>query len=73
MEEVELEIGDVPQGALSAMEIEEASRILAPVVDADACVGCGLCEYRCSTVWAKQKNLLSQSAIVVVAMNEDRP
>ena len=73
MRVIQLEVGDVPDGAMSALELEEASRILAPFVDAEACVGCGLCEYRCRAVWAKQHGKLKTSAIVVVAQNADRP
>ncbi len=40
---------------------------LAPVVLADECVGCGLCQTRCRAVNVKQKSLLTESAIRVVA------
>ncbi|HUT34221.1 MAG TPA: 4Fe-4S dicluster domain-containing protein [Planctomycetota bacterium] len=73
MRAIRLDTGDVPEGVLSAAELEEASRILAPFVKPDACVGCGLCEYRCGTAWAKQQRLLHKSAIAVVPENEDRP
>ena len=66
MREIRLSVGEVPPGVVSAQEMDEASRILAPFVDAAACVGCGLCEYRCHTVWKKQHHILSGSAIVVV-------
>ncbi len=36
-----------PPGAFSDDEIEAMLTYYAPVVDQDACVGCGLCEYRC--------------------------
>jgi ferredoxin len=47
---------------------------MAPVVNADLCVGCGLCQTRCSNVNFKTKGLLTVSAIVVEAggTNEDR-
>ena len=46
----------------------------APVVLAERCVGCGLCQTRCVAVNVKQKHLLKQTAILVVAGpgNEDR-
>ena len=72
MREVRLEVGEVPEGVMSAVELEEAGRILAPFVRAEACVGCGLCEYRCQAAWAKQRHLLAGSAIEVVPENEDR-
>ncbi len=47
---------------------------LAPVVLADKCVGCGLCQTRCYGVNVRQKNLLQSSAIVIRAggKTEDR-
>jgi len=73
MREVRLDVGDVPEGVLSTAELEEAGRILAPFVKPEACVGCGLCEYRCGTTWTKQHRLLDKSAITVVPENEGRP
>ena len=73
MRPIRLDVRDVPEGMLSAAELEEASRILAPFVKPEACVGCGLCEYRCGTAWAKQRRVLDKSAIAVVPENEDRP
>lgn len=73
MREIRLPLGHVPEGVLSPAELEEAGRILAPVVNPDACVGCGLCEYRCGAAWAKQQRLLAASAIVVLPESEDRP
>ena len=72
MKEIPLEIGDIAEGTLSAFELEEAGSILAPVVNAEACVGCGLCEYRCHTVWSQQQHELKGSAIQVIPENEDR-
>jgi NAD-dependent dihydropyrimidine dehydrogenase PreA subunit len=73
MREVRLPVGDVPEGLLSPAELEEAGRIPAPFVKPEACVGCGLCEYRCGSAWAKQKRLLARAAVAVVPENEDRP
>jgi NAD-dependent dihydropyrimidine dehydrogenase PreA subunit len=67
MRPVRLEIGAVPEGVLSPEEIEQMGKILAPVVKAEACVGCGLCEYRCHSVWVGRQKQLSRSAIVVTA------
>jgi NAD-dependent dihydropyrimidine dehydrogenase PreA subunit len=46
----------------------------APVVLADKCVGCGLCQTRCNVINVKEKELLSESAIIIEAgdSNEDR-
>ena len=43
------------------------SGFLAPVVQEDRCVGCGLCQMRCHSVNSKDKHLLTASAIVVKA------
>lgn len=40
---------------------------LAPVVLAESCVGCGLCQTRCYAINVKEKGLLDLSAIVVEA------
>ena len=40
---------------------------LAPLVVADKCVGCGLCQTRCYGINAQEKNLLGETAIVVEA------
>jgi ferredoxin len=45
----------------------EGSGVLAPLVLAEKCVGCGLCQTRCSAVNAKAKGLLDKSAVVVEA------
>lgn len=52
----------------------EDSGYLAPVVLADKCVGCGLCQTRCYGINVAEERLLAQSAIVVEAGpgNEDR-
>ena len=46
----------------------------APLIIADKCVGCGLCQSRCRHINVEQKHLLKQSAIVVLAGagHEDR-
>ncbi|MBI4662879.1 MAG: 4Fe-4S dicluster domain-containing protein, partial [Verrucomicrobia bacterium] len=47
---------------------------LAPKVQPDKCVGCGLCQMRCYSINAKTKNLVPESAIIVEAGDgkEDR-
>jgi ferredoxin len=45
----------------------EGSGFSAPVVLADKCVGCGLCQTRCHSINVKTKHLLGSSAIVVEA------
>lgn len=40
---------------------------LAPVVLADKCVGCGLCQTRCNVINVKDKGLLKESAIIIEA------
>ncbi len=39
----------------------------APVVLADKCVGCGLCQTRCHAINVKEKGLLAESAIIIEA------
>ena len=53
-------------------EIDEMATIKAPFVDADKCVGCGICTYRCHTRYVIQEQRLSEAAIPVVAKNEHR-
>jgi hypothetical protein len=45
----------------------EDSGLLAPVVLADKCVGCGLCQTRCYGINVAEKGLLRASAIVIEA------
>jgi len=61
-----------PEGMFSEMELEEMSRIRVPHVREDACIGCGICEYRCHTRYVIQEKKLQESAIVVLAENEHR-
>jgi MauM/NapG family ferredoxin protein len=49
----------------------EGSGFVAPVVLADKCVGCGLCQMQCYQFNVKQKPLLDESAIIVHA-GEDK-
>jgi NAD-dependent dihydropyrimidine dehydrogenase PreA subunit len=72
MRSIKLPMGRVPEGAFSSDELEEMARIAAPFVNQDACVGCGLCEYRCQSANAAQRKLLRQSAVTIVADNADR-
>lgn len=43
----------------------ESTGFLAPQVQPDKCVGCGLCQMRCYSINAKTKKLLPESAIIV--------
>jgi len=45
----------------------EGSGYLAPVVLADKCVGCGLCQMRCHSINVKNKKLLEESAVRIQA------
>jgi NAD-dependent dihydropyrimidine dehydrogenase PreA subunit len=45
----------------------EGTGFLAPVVLADKCVGCGLCQTRCYGINKAEKGLLTQSAILIEA------
>ncbi len=67
MRPVRLATGEVPAGAFSPEEIEAMSSIQAPFVKAEACVGCGLCEYRCHAGPHRRQNLIPRRAVVVVA------
>jgi NAD-dependent dihydropyrimidine dehydrogenase PreA subunit len=52
----------------------EDSGFLAPVVLADKCVGCGLCQTRCYGINVADKHLLTDSAVIIFAGSgkEDR-
>ncbi|RPH32061.1 4Fe-4S binding protein, partial [bacterium] len=71
MRQIKLALGDIPPGVFSEAQLEAMGSIEAPVVDADACTGCGLCEYRCHTTYTKQTHVLSESAIRVVPGERD--
>jgi ferredoxin len=75
MRPIELEIDREELEAQGFPEpiIDEMGRILAPFVDADKCVGCGICTYRCHTRYVKQETRLTSAAIQIVPDNEDRP
>ncbi|MDM4014706.1 4Fe-4S binding protein [Roseiconus lacunae] len=45
----------------------EGTGFAAPVVLADKCVGCGLCQTRCFAINVKDKHLLAESAIIIEA------
>jgi ferredoxin len=45
----------------------EGSGFLAPVVLAENCVGCGLCQTRCHVINVREKKLLKQTAILIMA------
>ena len=45
----------------------EGTGFLAPIVSANRCVGCGLCQTRCHGINVKEKKLLTTSAIVIEA------
>jgi len=52
MRQIELNVGDIPPEAMPGSGFDsfearmEMGRIDVPFIDRDACVGCGLCEYR---------------------------
>ncbi|MBP7937463.1 MAG: 4Fe-4S binding protein [Phycisphaerae bacterium] len=73
MKETRIELNPPPpEGVFSEVELEAMSRIRVPVVKVEACVGCGICEYRCHTRHVVQKPTLRRSAIMVWAENEHR-
>ena len=45
----------------------EGSGVLAPAVLKESCVGCGLCQMRCKAINVKEKHLLKEAAIQVLA------
>jgi len=66
MRPIRLALGDIPEGTFSEMELQEMSRIEAPFVRRGACVGCGLCEFRCHSQLVRNEKLLARSAVIVV-------
>jgi ferredoxin len=73
MREMQIELDPPPpEGMFSDLELHEMSHIRVPWVDANSCVGCGICQYRCHTSYVVQKNELTHSAIVVFAESEHR-
>jgi len=66
MRPIKLATGEVPEGMFSPEEMEQMGRILAPFVKPEACVGCGLCEYRCHAALVRQQGLLARRAITVL-------
>jgi len=69
MREIQIELNPPPpEGMFSELELSEMSRIRAPFVQAEACVGCGICEYRCHTRNVVQERVLAHSAIRVSAV-----
>jgi NAD-dependent dihydropyrimidine dehydrogenase PreA subunit len=45
----------------------EGTGFAAPIVLADRCVGCGLCQTRCNVINVKDRHVLTESAIIVEA------
>ncbi len=70
MREVRLQVGEVPEGIFSPDQVEQMGRITAPFIRAEACVGCGLCEYRCHTALVKGQKLLPRAAMAIVAVTK---
>lgn len=67
MRRIRLPMENIPEGVFSDEELEQMGHIDAPFVNPEACVGCGLCEYRCRAALVKQEKLLDGSAVHVVA------
>jgi MauM/NapG family ferredoxin protein len=69
--ELEIHLTEEEEASMSFDYIEQASHILAPVVDKDSCVGCGQCESRCHTVnhLNREDYRLALSAIVIIPEN----
>lgn len=78
MRQIELDVGDIPPGDMPGFGFDsvtariEMSRIEAPFIDPDACVGCGLCEYRCHKSYVKREKIFPRSAIAVVPENRGK-
>jgi ferredoxin len=67
-----VDVEELARVGFSSLEIDSMAHIDVPVVAPDQCVGCGICQNRCHKVYVKQEGRLSESAIVIVAENEDR-
>ncbi|MHB8902220.1 MAG: 4Fe-4S binding protein [Thermoguttaceae bacterium] len=66
MQEIRIELDPPPpEGMFSEIELEAMSRIRVPIVRTEACVGCGICQYRCHMRNVVQERILTQSAIQV--------
>ncbi|MCY2989795.1 MAG: hypothetical protein NTY19_18260 [Planctomycetota bacterium] len=61
-----------PEGMFSELELREMTHIRAPSVNAAACVGCGICQYRCHTLYVVQQQILERSAVRIFPENEHR-
>ncbi len=71
LREIQIELDPPPpEGMFSELELIEMARIRAPFVKAEACVGCGICQYRCHTRYVVQQQDLDHSAIRVFAHGE---
>lgn len=65
MRPIKLAVGETPPPGMSEADLEEMASINSPFVNAAACIGCGLCEYRCHSALVKQRKLIATTAIVV--------
>ncbi len=71
MRRIKLPVHEIPEGLFSDEEIEAMSHTEAPFIDAEACVGCGLCEYRCHAVLVKRQKQLGEAAVYVEAVSHE--
>ena len=70
LREIEIKLDPPPpDGMFSELELREMTHIRAPFVNTTACVGCGICQYRCHTLYVVQQRMLDRSAVRVVAQN----
>lgn len=69
---LDIDLSAIPPGVYSDMEIEEMSRIEAPFVIEEKCVGCGLCEYRCHAAYVRREGLLKESAVITLPITQNR-
>lgn len=76
MHTIEPYIDDMQTDGYSESDFARArmgmSNVQAPFVKRDACVGCGLCEYRCHKAYVEREKIFRRSAIVVTPKNTDR-